>query len=436
MDIFESNLNIWRNLNLKELQQNLDKTSLEIVNNQTSSTKSRKDLVNLTKETKSNPNPDYKLLLKEYQKEIDSLNSRSKLAEQSFIDLYKKLAEIPDPCPIFESAISNMEKANQNDAITTERDELVKEVQQLRDEASKIPDLVKKIDYLQLEVKRYQETTEQMVNDAVMQTTRDLKDETEERIKNYKESEESLQKQLDFIENEFKSLKNSRDHSEAQSNDKSFQTEEVAYKLAQVEILTSDLESLKQKFQDSSDENAKLRAQLSAKNDQDLNSLYLAQSMNLEQSLKHLEQELQEKSSEFILKQQEWEQTQSNYNSDLEQKEKEINELNLQLEAKSDYEIIKNELNMFKMMDNPQGHVEDSPLEVILLEKNKRVENELTNLKMELESMKFELGQKDNELLNSTMLLNDKVSLVAKLEADINRLYEKVSLIIRNNLVA
>ena len=382
MDVFSSNLGIWKNLNLINLQKTLDVVSVEIVNNQTASTKSRKELVNLTKETKQSENPDYKLLLKEYQKEIDSLNSRSKTAEQAFIDLYKKLAEIPDPCPIFESAITNLAKVEQNEFLTQENEELRVQVETLKEQTAKIPDLVKQSEYLSSEVERFQETTEQMVQDAVMQRTRELKEEHEDRLKSYKESETSLQKQLDFIQNEFKSLKNAQEYSQAQQIDNSLQDQEVAYKLAQLEIVTLDLDSLKQKLTLVNDENSKLRAQLSTKNDQDLNNHYQSQISQLEDMVKNLENELETKNQELVKRNEEWKVSLAEFNLMFEQNKTEMQVLKSQMEASSDYEIIKQEQNMFKMMENSRGDIEDGPLEYILLEKNKRLENELTGLKV------------------------------------------------------
>jgi hypothetical protein len=39
--------------------------------------------------------------LKEYQNEIDSMSKRLKYSDGLFLDLYKILAELPDPCTVF-----------------------------------------------------------------------------------------------------------------------------------------------------------------------------------------------------------------------------------------------------------------------------------------------------------------------------------------------
>ena len=40
-----------------------------------------------------------------YQTEIDNLTKRSKFAENAFLNVYKVLAEAPDPYPLLEAAV-------------------------------------------------------------------------------------------------------------------------------------------------------------------------------------------------------------------------------------------------------------------------------------------------------------------------------------------
>lgn len=40
-----------------------------------------------------------------YQTEIDALTKRSKSAENSFLNVYKLLAEAPDPYPLLDAAV-------------------------------------------------------------------------------------------------------------------------------------------------------------------------------------------------------------------------------------------------------------------------------------------------------------------------------------------
>ena len=376
---------------------------------------------------KQSENPDYKLLLKEYQKEIDSLNNRSKYAEAAFIDLYKKLAEIPDPCPVFAAGMVNLEKVQQIDTMNMENLQLKEKVTKLEAQVSDIPELVKRTEYLSNEVKRYKETTEQMVNDAVMQRTRELKEETEERIEAFKETEKSLQKQLLFVQNEFKSLQNSKEYIDAQHDGISVQDQEIQYKLAQVEILSRDIENWKHKFEVMGEENARLRAQIEHKEGDEVKGHYKEQMRQLENIIQSLEKELITAKAETEILESQWQSSNSEIQNTLDNTKSELNRLQAELMAKSDYEIIKNELDIFKMMENSKGNVEDGPLELILLEKNKRLETELTNLKVELDSLRVLIESKDEGMTEIQALLNEKMALISKLETDINNMYEKVT---------
>lgn len=47
----------------------------------------------------------YTYPLPAYQTEIDNLTKRSKTAENAFLNVYKVLAEAPDPYPLLEAAV-------------------------------------------------------------------------------------------------------------------------------------------------------------------------------------------------------------------------------------------------------------------------------------------------------------------------------------------
>ncbi|KAG2079224.1 hypothetical protein BDR04DRAFT_1146939 [Suillus decipiens] len=82
---------------------------IEIVDNQKESVLGRKQLADRTKEFKKIPDDEklnsFKGLLKAYQTEIDNLTKRSKVSENAFLNVYKVLAEAPDPYPLLEAAV-------------------------------------------------------------------------------------------------------------------------------------------------------------------------------------------------------------------------------------------------------------------------------------------------------------------------------------------
>jgi hypothetical protein len=85
----------------------LDEQGLKIAENQETSQKNRRKLAENTRDFKK-ASPDAKLslfnsLLKSYQEEVDNLTKRAKFGENTFLNIYQKLYEAPDPYPALAS---------------------------------------------------------------------------------------------------------------------------------------------------------------------------------------------------------------------------------------------------------------------------------------------------------------------------------------------
>ena len=99
----------WQNFGLSNVQKNLDEVASEITARQDESDTSRKVLIELLRDFKKNNKEEVKLsvapVVKSFQNEVDSLVKRSKAAEKAFLDIYRNLADMPDPLPILEQSI-------------------------------------------------------------------------------------------------------------------------------------------------------------------------------------------------------------------------------------------------------------------------------------------------------------------------------------------
>lgn len=99
---------MWREINLPSLQTDLDKVATEIAKRQDESIASRKVLVSESKKFNKNIEMPDELkekvdaMIKLFKSEIDKLSKRSKFAETSFLNAYKKILEVPDPVPALE----------------------------------------------------------------------------------------------------------------------------------------------------------------------------------------------------------------------------------------------------------------------------------------------------------------------------------------------
>lgn len=69
-----------------------------------------------------------------YQQEIDNLTKRSKVAESAFLNVYKVLAEAPDPYPLLEAVVEQTITSETNASLTAEVNALKVEVARLKGE--------------------------------------------------------------------------------------------------------------------------------------------------------------------------------------------------------------------------------------------------------------------------------------------------------------
>ncbi|KAJ8402222.1 hypothetical protein AAFF_G00370870, partial [Aldrovandia affinis] len=82
-----------------ELARELDATATALANRQDESEQSRKRLIDQSREFKKNTPEDLRKqvapLLKGFQAEIDALSKRSKESEAAFLNVYKRLIDVP-----------------------------------------------------------------------------------------------------------------------------------------------------------------------------------------------------------------------------------------------------------------------------------------------------------------------------------------------------
>jgi homeobox protein cut-like len=80
-----------------------------------------------------------KVLLKAYQGEIDSLTRRSKMSETSFLNVYKLLADAPDPYPLLDAAVDQTVKVAEARMLESELGRLRLENAELRKQVGEMP---------------------------------------------------------------------------------------------------------------------------------------------------------------------------------------------------------------------------------------------------------------------------------------------------------
>lgn len=118
-------------------------------------------------------------LLKQYQNEIDLLTKRSKVGETAFVALYKALYEVPDPVSTFTSLIRRLE-ASAGSALEVSR--LQGELRQYEEEFRGLKNQDIKIRHLEEQLRRFQESIDDRVEEAVAGRAAEVERRAEERV--------------------------------------------------------------------------------------------------------------------------------------------------------------------------------------------------------------------------------------------------------------
>ncbi|KAM9744405.1 homeobox protein cut-like 2 isoform 2-T2 [Menidia menidia] len=122
----------WKKFDLRRLQRELNSVASELAGRQEESEHSHKHLVELSREFKRNVPEEVREMvapvLKSFQAQVVALNKRSKEAESAFLGIYKQLIEAPDPAPVLEASHSLGERLQQLQASAPNGEALVREI--------------------------------------------------------------------------------------------------------------------------------------------------------------------------------------------------------------------------------------------------------------------------------------------------------------------
>ncbi|EMD37343.1 hypothetical protein CERSUDRAFT_114020 [Gelatoporia subvermispora B] len=456
---FSGALATWKEINLSELQKTLDAQGIELVENQKESVVGRKALADRTKEFRKIPDEEkltaFKGLLKAYQTEIDSLTKRSKAAENAFLNVYKVLAEAPDPYPLLEAAVDQTVKV-------AEARELEFELQRMRDENAELRRKLAETSSLETAKKKAETRIEQleqkmedMVQERVTQKENELNATYDERIRNYEEREQDLQRQITLTKNQLRDLRMSNDSNQAKLFDHTQrQDQEVVAKLAELDMVVADLEQANNRVATVERRNELLRAEIEAIKSGNQGSDRVKE---LEAKVTELEAETDRLSQALEAQKQATAEAQNAAAKQLEEARKdsqrrasEIDQLKQKIKQYNDYDEIKRELDIMKYVefagldedaDEDGGYLNGNgdalglqlpdpnadktndrrgkSLEVLLATKNKRILEELTKFRIMHGELEATLQATKAELEQSEAELEKQRALSEKLENDL-----------------
>ncbi|KAG9102714.1 hypothetical protein FRC06_001352 [Ceratobasidium sp. 370] len=421
----------------KRLQKTLDTQGLELVENQKESVVGRKGLADKTKEFKKLPEEEkpeaFKGLLKAYQNEIDTLTKRCKASDNAFLGVYKLLAEAPDPYPLLNSVVDMMVKVSEAKDKEAELQALREDNTELKRQVVELGDAKKKVDTLE-------EKMDSMIQSRVSQKENELNATYDEKMRNYEEREQDLQRQLTLTKSQLRDLRASHDTSQAKLLDHSQrQEQEVDAKLAEMDLIVADLERANSRVAAVERRNEILRAEIEtlrtgSDSVQRIQSLenQLGESDAEAQRLRVAFEELKRTTSESISAA---EKRLSEAEKEASARAAEIEGLRTRMKQYADYDEIKRELGIMKFVEFGQDDDEEAPmpdpnadkanlqrgqsLEGLLMVKNRKLLEELTKIRVLHSELEASLQAVSEEVVHTRAELDKQTSLNEKLENDL-----------------
>ncbi|XP_034525848.1 homeobox protein cut-like 1 isoform X2 [Ailuropoda melanoleuca] len=394
-----------------KLKRELDATATVLANRQDESEQSRKRLIEQSREFKKNTPEDLRKqvapLLKSFQGEIDALSKRSKEAEAAFLNVYKRLIDVPDPVPALDLGQQLQLKVQRLHDIETENQKLRETLEEYNKEFAEVKNQEVTIKALKEKIREYEQTLKNQAETIALEKEQKLQNDFAEKERKLQETQMSTTSKLEEAEHKVQSLQTALEKTRTELFDlKTKYDEEITAKADEIEMIMTDLERANQRAEVAQREAETLREQLSSAN----HSLQLASQIqkapDVEQAIEvltrsSLEVELAAKEREIAQLVEDVQRLQASLTKLRENSASQISQLEQQLSAKNstlkqleeklkgqaDYEEVKKELNILKSMEfapSEGAGTQDAskPLEVLLLEKNRSLQSENAALRI------------------------------------------------------
>ncbi|XP_072799254.1 homeobox protein cut-like 1 isoform X5 [Vicugna pacos] len=394
-----------------KLKRELDATATVLANRQDESEQSRKRLIEQSREFKKNTPEDLRKqvapLLKSFQGEIDALSKRSKEAEAAFLNVYKRLIDVPDPVPALDLGQQLQLKVQRLHDIETENQKLRETLEEYNKEFAEVKNQEVTIKALKEKIREYEQTLKNQAETIALEKEQKLQNDFAEKERKLQETQMSTTSKLEEAEHKVQTLQTALEKTRTELFDlKTKYDEEITAKADEIEMIMTDLERANQRAEVAQREAETLREQLSSAN----HSLQLASQIqkapDVEQAIEvltrsSLEVELAAKEREIAQLVEDVQRLQASLTKLRENSASQISQLEQQLSAKNstlkqleeklkgqaDYEEVKKELNILKSMEfapSEGAGTQDAPrpLEVLLLEKNRALQSENAALRI------------------------------------------------------
>ncbi|KAM4760412.1 homeobox protein cut-like 1 isoform 6-T6 [Cyanocitta cristata] len=401
----------WKRFDLQQLQRELDTTATILANRQDESEQSRKKLIEQSREFKKNTPEDLRKqvapLLKSFQGEIDALGKRSKEAEAAFLNVYKRLIDVPDPVPALDLGQQLQLKVQRMHDIETENQKLRETLEEYNKEFAEVKNQEVTIKALKEKIREYEQTLKNQAENIALEKEQKLQNDFAEKERKLQETQMSTASKLEEAEHKVQALQTALEKTRTELFDlKTKYDEETTAKADEIEMIMTDLERANQRAEVAQREAETLREQLSSANKSLQLATQIQKAPDVEQAIEvltrsSLEAELAAKEREIAQLVEDVQRLQGSLTKLRENSSSQISQLEQQLTAKNstlkqleeklkgqaDYEEVKKELNILKSMEfapSESSGAQDAskPLEVLLLEKNRSLQSENATLRI------------------------------------------------------
>ncbi|XP_020239275.1 protein CASP [Cajanus cajan] len=437
----------WKDFELEKEKSILDEQGLRIAENQENSQKNRRKLAENTRDfRKASPEDKLSLfsaLLKGYQEEVDNLTKRAKFGENAFLNIYQKLYEAPDPYPAIASIAEQDLKLSE---LESENRKMKVELEEFRTEATHLKNQQATIRRLEERNRQLEQQMEEKVKEIVEIKQRSLAEENQKTLEVLKEREQALQDQLQHAKDSVSNMQKLHEIAQNQLFELRAQSEEErAAKQSEVGLLMDEVERAQSMLLSLEREKGVLRSQLQTANEEtdikkrdnfDSNSA-LENSLNVkEKQISELNMELHNIETVLSNEREEHINEVKKLTAMLNEKEASLEEMKKELQARPTEKMVddlRKKVKILQAVGYNSIEAEDwevatsgeemSKMESLLLDKNRKMEHELTQLKVTLTEKTSLLETAEQKIKELTAKVNEQQKLIQKLEDDILKGY-------------
>ncbi|XP_011010864.1 PREDICTED: protein CASP isoform X1 [Populus euphratica] len=439
--------NFWKDFELEKEKSVLDEQGLRIAENQENSQKNRRKLAESTRDFKK-ASSDEKLglfnsLLKGFQEEVDNLTKRAKFGENAFLNIYQKLYEAPDPYPALASISEQDLKLSE---LESESRKMKVELEEFRTEAAHLKNQQATIRRLEERNRQLEQQMEEKVKEIVEMKQRSLAEENQKTLEVLKEREQSLQDQLRQAKESVATIQKLHELAQSQLFEVRAQSEEEwAAKQSEVNFLMDEVERAQTRLHSLEREKGVLRSQLQSANEEiedkkgdnsDSTSILESSLSTKEKLISELNMELHNIETTLTNEREQHINEIKKLNILLNEKEAALEEMKKELQAKPTEKLVddlRKKVKILQAVGYNSIEAEDwevatsgeemSKMESLLLDKNRKMEHELTQLKVKISEKATSLETAEGKVTELTAKVNEQQKLIQKLEDDILKGY-------------